>query len=116
MGKKKAEEMDSQRGKFLAGCEKNGIPPEKASPIFDLLAKFAEYGFNKSHSAAYGVLSYQTAYLKTYFPAQFMAALMATEMDDTDKMSQYISDAGKRGIEIMPRAWNASQTSLQVGA
>jgi len=79
-----------------------------------LLAKFAEYGFNKSHSAAYGVLSYQTAYLKTYFPAQFMAALMATEMDDTEKMSQYISDSRKRGIEVMPPDINHSKKSFSV--
>ncbi len=114
MGKKKAEEMAKQRDKFLKGCEDNKIDGEKAAKIFDLLAKFAEYGFNKSHSAAYGVLSYQTAYLKCYYPAQFMAALMATEMDDTDKMSQYIADARKRGIEILPPDVNFSKKTFSV--
>lgn len=114
MGKKKAEEMAKQRDKFLAGCEKNQIPLDKANHIFDLLAKFAEYGFNKSHSAAYGVLSFQTAYLKAYYPAQFMAALMATEMDDTEKMSQYIADARAHGIEILPPNVNASKKNFSV--
>lgn len=114
MGKKKPEEMAKQRDKFLKGCEDNAIPADKATFIFDLLAKFAEYGFNKSHSAAYGVLSFQTAYLKCYYPAQFMAALMATEMDDTDKMAQYIADARKRGIEILPPDVNASKKSFSV--
>lgn len=114
MGKKKPEEMAKQRDKFLKGCENNQIDGERAARIFDLLAKFAEYGFNKSHSAAYGVLSFQTAYLKRYYPAQFMAALMATEMDDTDKMAQYIADARKRGIEILPPDVNASKKSFSV--
>lgn len=114
MGKKKPEEMAKQRDKFLKGCSENAIPDDKANFIFDLLAKFAEYGFNKSHSAAYGVLSYQTAYLKCYYPAQFMAALMATEMDDTDKITQYIADARKRGIEILPPDVNASKKNFSV--
>jgi DNA polymerase-3 subunit alpha len=114
MGKKKPEEMAKQRDKFLKGCEVNKIDAEKAARIFDLLAKFAEYGFNKSHSAAYGVLSFQTAYLKRYYPAQFMAALMATEMDDTEKMAQYIGNARARGIEILPPDVNASKKSFSV--
>ncbi len=114
MGKKKPEEMAKQRDKFLSGCSANSIAPETANKIFDLLAKFAEYGFNKSHSAAYGVLSYQTAYLKTYYPAQFMAALMATEMHDTEKMAQYIADAKRRGIEVLPPDVNASRKTFSV--
>lgn len=114
MGKKKPEEMAKQRDKFLNGCEANKISSEIANRLFDLLAKFAEYGFNKSHSAAYGVLSYQTAFLKTYYPAQFMAALMATEMDDTEKMAQYIADARKRGIEILPPDVNFSKKTFSV--
>ena len=114
MGKKKPEEMAKQRDKFLKGCNENSIPVDRANFIFDLLAKFAEYGFNKSHSAAYGVLSYQTAFLKCHYPAEFMAALMATEMDDTDKMSQYISDARKRGLEILPPDVNESKKTFSV--
>ncbi|MEW6056624.1 MAG: DNA polymerase III subunit alpha [Bdellovibrionota bacterium] len=114
MGKKKPEEMAKQRDKFLKGCSQNEIPTDKADKLFDLLAKFAEYGFNKSHSAAYGVLSFQTAFLKAYYPAQFMAALMATEMDDTEKMAHYISDARKHGIEILPPDINASKKTFSV--
>ncbi len=114
MGKKKAEEMAKQRDKFLEGCKKNSIKEDAANRVFDLLAKFAEYGFNKSHSAAYGVLSYQTAYLKNYYPAQFMAAMLATEMNDTDKMAQYISDAKAHKIEILPPDVNASQKTFSV--
>lgn len=114
MGKKKPEEMAKQKSKFIEGCESNKIPTKTAEYIFDLLAKFAEYGFNKSHSAAYAVLSYQTAYLKRYYPAQFMAALMATEMSDTDKMAQYIADAKRRGIEILPPDINESKKTFSV--
>ncbi|MBI2605800.1 MAG: DNA polymerase III subunit alpha [Deltaproteobacteria bacterium] len=117
MGKKKKEEMDKQREKFVQGCAKNSegpIPAETANRIFDLLAKFAEYGFNKSHSAAYGVLSYQTAYMKRHYPAQFMAAMLATEMHDTDKMSQYLGDARLHGIAVLPPDVNASKKTFSV--
>jgi DNA polymerase-3 subunit alpha len=114
MGKKKPEEMAKQRDKFLEGCKVNSIDSEKANRLFDLLAKFAEYGFNKSHSAAYGVLSYQTAFLKTYYPAEFMAALMATEMDNTDKMSQYIADSKAHAIEVLPPNVNESKKTFSV--
>ncbi len=114
MGKKKPEEMAKQKDRFVKGCEANQIATATADHIFDLLAKFAEYGFNKSHSAAYGVLSYQTAYLKHYYPAQFLAALMATEMDNTDKITQYIADAKRRGIEVHPPDVNASQKTFSV--
>ncbi|MGE4234306.1 MAG: DNA polymerase III subunit alpha [Bacteriovoracia bacterium] len=114
MGKKKPEEMAKQKDKFVAGCLANGIEKAKAEALFALLEKFAEYGFNKSHSAAYGVLSYQTAYLKTYYPAEFMAALMATEMNDTDKLTQYIDDARKHGIEVLAPDVNASRRTFTV--
>lgn len=114
MGKKKAEEMASQKERFLKGCVENQLDRDKADFIFELLAKFASYGFNKSHSAAYGVLSYQTAYLKCFYPAQFLAALMATEMDNTDKMAVYISDARARGLEVLPPDVNASLKRFSV--
>jgi len=102
MGKKKPEEMAKQKKRFLEGCEKNKIEPVKAEEIFDLMAKFAEYGFNKSHSAAYGLISYQTAYLKALFPEQFMAAIMTCDMDNTDKVVNYIYDLKQFGIELIP--------------
>lgn len=114
MGKKKPEEMDKQRSIFTKGAVDKGIPLEKAQGIFDLMAKFAEYGFNKSHSAAYGVLTYQTAYLKTHYPAQFMAALMTTEINDTDKITRYLQDAKAHGIAILPPSVNYSQRQFSV--
>lgn len=117
MGKKKPEEMAKHREIFVTGCVKrteNPISTEKAEAIFDLMAKFAEYGFNKSHSAAYGVLTYQTAYLKAHYPAEFMAALMTTEMDKTDKITKYISDARTHQIPILPPDVNYSQRRFSV--
>jgi DNA polymerase III subunit alpha len=114
MGKKKAEEMAEHKGIFVKGAVEKGIPQDKAESIFDLMAKFAEYGFNKSHSAAYGVLTYQTAYLKTYYPAEFMAALMTTEMHDTDKITKYIGDAKAHHIPVLPPDVNYSQNRFSV--
>ena len=114
MGKKKAEEMAEHRAIFVKGATEKGLPAQKAEGIFDLMAKFAEYGFNKSHSAAYGVLTYQTAYLKTYYPAEFMAALMTTEMHDTDKITKYIGDARAHHIPILPPDVNHSHNSFSV--
>jgi DNA polymerase-3 subunit alpha len=114
MGKKKPEEMAQHRGLFIQGALKNGIPEEKSGAIFDLMAKFAEYGFNKSHAAAYALITYQTAYLKTYFPAEFMAALMTTEMDNTDKITKYIADARDHGIPVLPPDVNHSQKRFSV--
>ncbi len=114
MGKKKPEEMAKQREIFRAGALAKGIDPVKAESIFDLMAKFAEYGFNKSHSAAYGVLTYQTAYLKAYFSAEFMAALMTTEMSNTDKITKYIADSRAHGIPVLPPDVNASAKRFSV--
>jgi DNA polymerase-3 subunit alpha len=114
MGKKKPEEMAQHRELFVKGSTAKGLPPEKAEAIFDLMAKFAEYGFNKSHSAAYGVLTYQTAYLKTYYPAEFMAALMTTEMDNTDKITKYITDARSHQIPVLAPDVNSSQKRFSV--
>ena len=86
MGKKKPEEMAKQRGGFIEGCANNGIDADLAGNIFDLVEKFAGYGFNKSHSAAYGLVSYQTAWLKAHHPSPFMAAVLSADMHNTDKV------------------------------
>lgn len=114
MGKKKPEEMAKHREIFVKGAIEKGLNPEKAESIFDLMAKFAEYGFNKSHSAAYGVLTYQTAYLKTHYPTEFMAALMTTEMDNTEKITKYIGDARQHKIPVLPPDVNFSQKRFSV--
>jgi DNA polymerase III subunit alpha len=100
MGKKKKEEMDAQREVFRKGAGGNGLTEEKADEVFDLMEKFAGYGFNKSHSAAYALLAYHTAWLKVHYPAEFFAANMTVEMDDTDKLKVLFSDAQKMGIEF----------------
>jgi len=114
MGKKKAEEMAEHKGIFVKGATVKGLPLAKSEAIFDLMAKFAEYGFNKSHSAAYGVLTYQTAFLKAHYPAQFMAALMTTEMDNTDKLSKYIADTRSHGTPVLAPDVNFSQRRFSV--
>ncbi|MFO1462267.1 MAG: DNA polymerase III subunit alpha [bacterium] len=108
MGKKKPEEMAKQRERFLEGAKAHKIPPKKAEKIFDLMAKFAEYGFNKSHSAAYALVSYQTAYLKTHYTVEYMASLLTHEMTNTDKILVYINDCRELGIKILPPDVNAS--------
>ena len=109
MGKKKVEEMQKQRETFVKGCAKaSGIPAAKANEIFDLLEKFAGYGFNKSHAAAYAVVAYQTAYLKANYPVEFFCALMRNDLADTDKLSQYIAEARTMGIEVLPPDVNES--------
>jgi DNA polymerase III subunit alpha len=102
MGKKKAEEMAKQRAIFVKGCrEKNQISERKANEIFDLLEKFAGYGFNKSHAAAYAVVAYQTAYLKANYPVEFFCAMLTNDMADTAKLAQYIAEARHFGIEVL---------------
>jgi DNA polymerase III subunit alpha len=108
MGKKKKEEMAAQRAKFLAGCEKNKINDKKAIRIFDLMEEFAGYGFNKSHSCAYALLAYQTAYLKTHYPVEFMAALLTSETGNTEKVVKYINEARGMSIPILPPNVNES--------
>ncbi|MBL7684842.1 MAG: DNA polymerase III subunit alpha, partial [Deltaproteobacteria bacterium] len=114
MGKKKPEEMAKQRDRFLEGAKKLNVPLKKAEKIFDLMAKFAEYGFNKSHSAAYALISYQTAYLKTHYTAEFMASLLTLEMGDTDKILVYINDLQSHGIEVLPPDVNESMRQFSV--
>jgi len=102
MGKKKVEEMAKHRDIFVKGChEKNNIPKTKANQIFDLLEKFAGYGFNKSHAAAYAIVAYQTAYLKANFPVEFYCAMMTNDMAATEKLSEYIAEAREVGIEVL---------------
>jgi len=101
MGKKKVEEMEQQRQIFVDGCSQNEIKKATAEKIFDLIEKFAGYGFNKSHSAAYAMLSYQTAYLKTYFPEHFMAAVLSTELGNTDKISTLINECKEMKIRVL---------------
>ncbi len=101
MGKKKPEEMAKQRAIFLEGALQRGVPEQTASHIFDLMEKFAGYGFNKSHSAAYALVSYQTAWLKAHFPAAFMAAVLSADMDNTDKVVTLIDECRDMRLEIM---------------
>ncbi len=114
MGKKKPEEMAKQRAVFLAGCEENDIDKGLAGNIFDLVEKFAGYGFNKSHSAAYALLSYQTAWLKCHHPAAFMASVMSADMDNTDKVVGLIDECKIMGLEVLPPDINASAVRFSV--
>ncbi len=109
MGKKKAEEMAKQRSSFVDGAVARGIDAAKANWIFDLIDKFAGYGFNKSHSAAYAVLSYQTAWLKHHYPAAFMAAVMSSDIDHTDKVVTLIDECNSMGLVILPPDVNVSR-------
>ncbi len=108
MGKKKPEEMAKQRKIFMEGAEKQKVDAARAEQIFDLMEKFAGYGFNKSHSAAYALISYQTAYLKTHYPQAFMAATMSCDMGSTDKVATLVNDCRSMGLEVLPPDVNAS--------
>jgi DNA polymerase-3 subunit alpha len=109
MGKKIKEEMDKHREKFLKGAEKNGFDVKKADEVFDLMYKFADYGFNKSHAAAYCVVAAQTAYLKNYYPVEFYAALLSTEISNTDNVVKYVKDAQQHQIKVNPPHVNFSE-------
>ncbi|AGF79058.1 DNA-directed DNA polymerase III PolC [Desulfocapsa sulfexigens DSM 10523] len=114
MGKKKVEVMNEEKIKFMEGAKKNNVDEKKAEYVFDLMAKFAGYGFNKSHSAAYALISYQTAYLKAHYPAQFMAALLSCDMNNTDKVVSYINECREHSIEVMPPDINESLIDFSV--
>jgi len=114
MGKKIPEVMDEEKVKFMAGAEKNKIPTDKAEFTFDLMAKFAGYGFNKSHSAAYALVSYQTAYLKAHYMPQFMASLLSCDMTNTDKVVLYINECEEHDIEVLPPDINESFKDFNV--
>jgi len=114
MGKKKPEEMEKLRVKFLEGAKQNAIPERKAEKLYELIQKFAGYGFNKSHAAAYAVLCYQTAYLKSHYPTEFMAALMTTDMGNTDKIMGYFTECRDLGIKVLGPDINESQKDFAV--
>ncbi len=114
MGKKIKSEMDAQRAMFVDGAKKNNVPEHQASAIFDLVAKFAGYGFNKSHAAAYALIAYQTAYLKANYTVQFLAASMTYEMMSTDKLSQFAQEARVFGIALLPPDINKSEVEFSV--
>ena len=114
MGKKKPEEMAKQKDRFMKGAHANQINPNTAGDLFELMSKFAEYGFNKSHSAAYGLVSYQTAYLKTYHPEAFMAAIMTCDLDNTDKVIRYVAECRRMGFKLLPPNINRSEIVFDV--
>jgi len=114
MGKKKPEEMAKLRAQFLEGAKKHKLTDKKAEKLFELIQKFAGYGFNKSHAAAYAVVTYQTAYLKTHHPNEFMAALLTSEMGNTDKVVRYINECRDLGIKVLPPDVNESGKDFSV--
>ncbi len=114
MGKKIAAEMDSQRARFQDGADKKGVDPKQAASIFDQVAKFAGYGFNKSHAAAYALVSYHTAYLKANYTAEFMAAIMSLDLTNTDKLAIFKQDIKDLGLELLPPDINKSQVEFSV--
>ncbi len=115
MGKKIKEEMDKQRARFVEGAIRNGVSKPQADNIFDLLAKFANYGFNKSHAAAYAIVSYQTAYLKAHYPTEFLAASMTLDMSNTDKLNDFRQDAKRLGITVIPPSVQTSFRHFDTG-
>src|SRR6202041_574924 len=112
MGKKKAEEMAQQRERFVQGAAQQKFPPKKIEKIFDLMAQFAGYGFNKSHSAAYALLAYHTAYLKTHYPIEFMAALLTSVTGSTDDVVKYINECREMGIAVDAPDINVSDANF----
>lgn len=114
IGKKKMKEMKEQRKAFVSGCLKNGLEKKQAEEIYDLIVKFADYGFNKSHSAAYGLVAYYTAYFKAHYPVEFMAATLGNSMGNTEKVAQYIDHCRRLGIELLPPDINKSEQDFTV--
>ena len=114
MGKKKADVMEEEKSVFVKGCENNNISKKKAEEIFANIATFAGYGFNKSHSAAYALIAYQTAYLKTHYPSHFIAAVLSSEQDKTDKLEPHVKDCELMKVEILPPSINSSYPNFIV--
>lgn len=114
VGKKKRDVLDAQREVFVKGCVEQGHPEDLAHELYDLIVKFANYGFNKSHAAAYGYLSYVTAYLKARYPVQFMAALLSSVSDSTDKVAEYVAECRRMGIRVLPPDVNESGADFSV--
>ncbi|HEY0439087.1 MAG TPA: DNA polymerase III subunit alpha, partial [Xanthobacteraceae bacterium] len=116
MGKKIKKEMEAQRERFMSGAVERGVGREDADTIFELLARFADYGFNKSHAAAYALVAYQTAYMKAHHPVEFLAASMTLAMHNTEKLAEYRSEAQRLGITVLPPSINHSQVAFEVEA
>src|SRR6185369_15824244 len=114
MGKKIRKEMQAQRERFVSGAVERGVERNQADAIFDLLERFAEYGFNKSHAAAYALVAYQTAYLKANYPVEFMAASMTLDMGNTDKLSEFRAEAERLDIKVEPPSVNRSGAAFEV--
>jgi len=114
MGKKIKAEMDAQKARFTEGAARNNVPPKQAASIFELVDKFAGYGFNKSHAAAYALISYQTAYLKANHPVEFFAASMSLDLGNTDKLALFVQDAKKFGVTVRPPDINRSHADFDV--
>src|SRR4029079_7524260 len=114
ISKKKLAEIAKYREDFIAGAEKNGMAKERAAELFGLIEKFAGYGFNKSHSTAYGAIAYQTAYLKAHYPAEFMAALLSCGMESTERISEHSDDARRMKLAILPPNVNLSDVEFSV--
>ncbi|RKY74170.1 MAG: DNA polymerase III subunit alpha [Candidatus Latescibacterota bacterium] len=114
MGKKQPEIMEEQRGPFIEGCRKNGIDEETAGKIFEAMAQFAGYGFNKAHSSGYALIAYQTAYLKAHFPQEFMAANLTSEMGNSDRVAVLLDECRRMGIQVLPPDINESQAGFTV--
>jgi DNA polymerase-3 subunit alpha len=114
MGKKKKEVMEKEKAKFLDGARKTGVDEKIADEVFDLMAAFAGYGFNKSHSAAYGLVTYQTAYIKAHYPEEFWAAILTCDRDDTDKVSRYVAEIRDHGGAVLPPDVNQSEQNFSV--
>ena len=112
ISKKKPQVIAKEKERFLGGCVAKGLPKDEADELFELIQKFAGYGFNKSHSTRYAIVAYQTAYLKAYWPAEFMAALLTFEMGDTDKVVEYIDECREMGIEVLPPDINESHVDF----
>ncbi|MCD4699901.1 MAG: DNA polymerase III subunit alpha, partial [Phycisphaerae bacterium] len=114
ISKKNEKTIAAERPAFLSGAHENGIEPEESERLFDLILRFAGYGFNKAHSTRYAIIAYQTAYFKQHHPRQFMAALLTFESGDTDKVVQYMSEARRMGITVAPPDINASGADFTV--
>jgi DNA polymerase-3 subunit alpha len=114
MGKKIRSEMQKQRSRFVSGCVERGIESRQAEAVFELLARFADYGFNKSHAAAYALVAYQTAYLKANYPVEFLAASMTLDMGNTDKLSEFRTEAERLGVKVEPPSLNRSGAVFEV--
>src|SRR5204862_814160 len=113
ISKKKLETIAKYREQFIKGAQGNNFPAERAAELFGRIEKFAGYGFNKSHSTAYGAVAYQTAYLKANFPVEFMAALLSCEMENTDRISEHVDDARRMGITVVPPDVNHSDAEFR---